>query len=815
VLKEFESKSPEEIMAARIEWDTQQLSMTQFGFKARTFEEMIKDRFADSDPATYERMQALLNGNVGKDKALELRQGMADHDQEKIEAALADPDLASKDEKKRAEAQERRKQMQETMVEEDKLTKEGLNLYQTGKLDDTIQGSSMEDQVHAYYAKLKDDPLKGANLSGDPISEMKKLEKAGDHAENDEIGTDELMAQGKFTVATQIHRAREDGDKKESAAVIDKIETTKERDEDEAEYEKKYKQKMFKDPLDTLNPMQRARAMGMDDPTERDDYIRDHMTRNEMLEDNMRQYGAHAERDVVKEQQLQQELYDKQASGSLEFHEMLRGGGTQLWAREELAARQKVLDDGTRDAQGNLDAESKEKADRLDQGASTALATQEEEKVKLGEHLAHVFSTIAKIGALLIGQPELIFLADMASSLTEMAIKASVEGEAYDASTDEKMMMVTAMADAAFIGFSKLGEAKNLAAANKVDAAETTEKLAKAGSAEQKAKIVGQEANTAAGEALGSKMEETAAQAARSDRQAGDAVGDLEQDLSQMHEGREPPMAPNAHEPAVPHEPKPEANPVVEANPHEATAPHEMTDAERAAQMIDPTGQGVGEQALKEAEVKDAEAELKDAKDELDETREATSLPGKLVHGSINTLGGGWVNGEDSDDIGRKLVVGWLTELTGGLDKAAGKLLGDSEWVEAGVEFARTTGLKVAENGGTLSGDDVLEIGMSMGADRLRDNKFENDNEARKAANEKQEQKQEQEHHSSGESGAKKPAKLEPQAYSIGEAEREEVEPKGAEENEKKAKKREEDETAEQHDAWNDATNELDHEERK
>jgi hypothetical protein len=104
---------------------------------------------------------------------------------------------------------------------------------------------------------------------------------------------------------------------------------------------------------------------------------------------------------------------------------------------------------------------------QVDQNLTKSLETQREEKIKLSEHLAHIFSTIAKIGALLAMQPELFALIDICSGLAEMAIKKSIAVEAYDPADDAKMLAIDAAVDLAMVGVSKLAEARKLGAAGK------------------------------------------------------------------------------------------------------------------------------------------------------------------------------------------------------------------------------------------------------------------------------------------------------------------------------------------------------------
>ena len=142
---------------------------------------------------------------------------------------------------------------------------------------------------------------------------------------------------------------------------------------------------------------------------------------------------------------------------------MALGGnsGTEDLAREQLAVADGMLVP-PKDPLGVLPRElkpgvEKQEFDQIDKNLSQTLDVQRDEKIRLSEHLAKIYSTIGKIAALVTAQPELFALIDVASGLATMAIKKSVAGEAYDPADDAKLLAIDAAVDAAMVGLVRAG----------------------------------------------------------------------------------------------------------------------------------------------------------------------------------------------------------------------------------------------------------------------------------------------------------------------------------------------------------------------
>lgn len=444
VLAELESKSPDEINAAREAWNKEAKATG-----GKTWEQMIEDRFGHED-VDAARVKALASGNRAEDKVLALREGMQKNDQKEIEAALANPDLKSADPATRAKAQAERAKIEQTAKDYD-AGQQRAQAFFTGGDVTKVQGRSIDAQLDQHYKDYVATDEHSSNLFDEMRHQANRDGEREDRAKaahDQQIASTELSQAGQLSTATQYKRA----DTKDRANLLDGEQSNKQLAADEADYKNKYGTSML--------------GQGGD---------RDDMDANELKIDNVRQFGVASERRADTQLRLQQEQLDKQHSDSLANDEMmrqLRGGnaGTEDLVREQLAVEDSMLTPGYgpfgigRELKQGI---GKDEFGQIDQNVTKSLETQREEKSKLSEHVAHIFSTIAKIGALLAMQPELFALIDVCSGLAEIAIKKSIAGEAYDPADDAKMLAIDAAVDLAMVGVSKLAEARKLGAAGK------------------------------------------------------------------------------------------------------------------------------------------------------------------------------------------------------------------------------------------------------------------------------------------------------------------------------------------------------------
>ncbi len=283
---------------------------------------------------------------------------------------------------------------------------------------------------------------------------------------------------------------------------------------------------------------------------------------------------------------------------------------------------------------------------------TAANAAQETAKVKLGEHLAHLFSTLMKIASILVMQPELILLIDVASGLIEMGIKASVEGEAYDWHEDAKMLAVTAVADVALMGLTKLGKLKGAASLAEKEALSVGEKAATevghAATAEAKTEVIHEGAEVAAAESK--------------ELTAGVKVAGKGEDVATQEAG------------AIADK--------VEQKAGDVAAGKGLTEGESvAAQEGEKVAKQAGEQVAKQAGEdvgKEAAKEL--TPEELAKKIEAHyALAGGFAKNAISSVGGGLVQGQSPIDILKSFVKGGiLLVLPAELAKRAEEAIGDA-----------------------------------------------------------------------------------------------------------------------------------------
>ncbi|MEO8846461.1 MAG: hypothetical protein ABI704_33120 [Kofleriaceae bacterium] len=410
---------------------------------------MIEERFG-RDSVDARRVLALTHGKRAEDKVLALREGMRANDQKEIEAALESPDLKSADPTKRAKAEAERAAIEKTARAYD-VQEQRVGAFMTGKDMKQVQERGVDDQLADHYKSYAETDEHSSNGFEEMRHRANREQERKDReheAHDQKIASTELSHDGELGTATQYSRA----DTKGRAKLLDGEQSNKQLATDEADYERKYGKPML--------------GKGGD---------RDDMNAEELKIDNVREYGVASERREETELRLQKELATTQHSDSLSQQEKRRellGGnaGTEDLVREQLAVEDSMLGESKRPFGTGRELKegvTKDEFVQVDQNLTKSLETQREEKIHLSNHIAHIFSTIAKLGALLAMQPELFVLIDVCSGMAEMAIKKSVAGEAYDPADDAKLLAIDAVVDVATLGAAKLAEARKLGALGK------------------------------------------------------------------------------------------------------------------------------------------------------------------------------------------------------------------------------------------------------------------------------------------------------------------------------------------------------------
>ncbi len=468
IIKELRAMSPEAIRAAKDAWNKDPAN------KDKQWSEMIEERFEGGDSNMLMRIRALSEGNLVEERAYALREGMRKQNQELIEGALANPDLDSKDEEKKAKAIAEKQELEATVLRLDVEANRGAAAM-TGKDPNAVVGRPMEAQLADYYEEYGDKIPKPKDL--DSMLELAKGEerlKAKRRAEASEnhIVTNEIVETGDVSQVTKVIRAEKKGDLETKAQLLENLESKDERVKLEEEYKKRFPADSGKGIYDDPRAKEFAamadfkKRMGDERPLSeiQKEIADDGRNANEHRIHNVALHGAKVERSPYLEYTLQAEQLERQHSDSLESSEMMRdmmGGnaGTEDLARHQLQNMKESFVEKTNPfdmtppnlKEGVSEAEFRER----DKSMTSTLEVQRSEKIKHGERLAMAFSTIAKIAALLAGQPHLVFLIDAAAGLTEMAIKSAAMGNDYDSSLDEKMFGLTMAVDALTMGAGK------------------------------------------------------------------------------------------------------------------------------------------------------------------------------------------------------------------------------------------------------------------------------------------------------------------------------------------------------------------------
>ncbi|MCE9576333.1 MAG: hypothetical protein K8W52_24510 [Deltaproteobacteria bacterium] len=465
VLADFERKPPAEVVAAREAWDAQ--ARVTGG---PSWDDMLEERFADGDHGAYLRMQSLSRGDRAGDRAIALREGLRANHQQAIEDALANPDLHSTDPARHAAAEAEQRAVGERARSLDGITQHVLGMLSGDEGAKT--GRDVDSQLRDHYAEVAahhpgfDEPFEAAEYA---FNRTAKDAARKANAVDDERAAGEVWKDGVLGTVTQVHRAEAKHDTAKAAALVDGVKSNAELDKFKQEFSERYRTPMIAEPDLAAFEMraQMARLGGDARPLEDIErgLARDDMDASELRLDNARRYGAKAERREDLELRLQGELLERQHSTALDTHEQLRawtGGnvGTEEHAREQLDAAEAMLEPRKdvfgvqpRDLKAGVGAQE---FDRIDTNLTRSLEVQREEKTRLAARTGKIFATIAKLGALVTAQPELMVAIDALGHLGEMAIKSSIAGEAYDSTADWKSFRGAMVEDAVTLGGAHL-----------------------------------------------------------------------------------------------------------------------------------------------------------------------------------------------------------------------------------------------------------------------------------------------------------------------------------------------------------------------
>ncbi len=472
VMKEFESMSGEEVRAAAEEWNKHH---------SQSFESMIAERWEDAeDKSQHARLLAMVRGDKAKNRALRFQAGVTRDDQAMIEAALAhdvptSDQLSSKDDAVRSKALAT---MQENAffelynVEHDQTTQR-LSSIVAGRGDDrSATGRSTAKQLEEHFKTHQNQDLQ-ASIAGFALGSGAEDAIRASDLRKDKVGTNELYIDGHLSTASEVRRAKGDAAKSD---VMEGIDTQAGLDALRADYRHKFLEDMY--------------SVSEDD--------REDMSAAELRKDNLRLYGPVGARPAQLEYLLQAQQYTQSHSDWLEDDdEDEAGGGTQTWQRQLLAAQRDLLQDKTLGVSAPTKVEghmgyrmyldqsptfaqmetrlaklhatpnlgdglasgaSRQDFQALDRGMTLANQAQGDAKQRLADRVTTMIANVAKIASMLAANPALALAFDLAKGTLDMAVKEAIMGESYDPSLDAKVLLYTALADAALLGASEAGK---------------------------------------------------------------------------------------------------------------------------------------------------------------------------------------------------------------------------------------------------------------------------------------------------------------------------------------------------------------------
>ena len=421
VLRELESMSAEELGRARERWDA---SAARRGEK--TWDAMIEERFGSGDPLTYLRIRALAAGNRVEATALALSQGIRDHDQATIDAALANPELASSDPTKRAAAREHARAIA-ARVQAIDANKQRAMVAMTGGDVASARGESLDTKLAGHYAHER--ATQRMDSASDAIDAVlapdEQAARRRKRAHAAEVGTDELRETGAFSTATELHRARTSGDEARVATVLEGQRDRNAVDAIDADYEEKYGERLFPmlDAEDVGSWRDFQALRGVD--VSHEDAERAMRDSVENRVHDVHAEGPRAVRTAETQLRLDNQERGQQQSDANADNELVRkvvfGRAAGSEQRTEWAL------------QSEADAVDGPRAEFDQRVAHTRSMSnmQREEKTAMADRAAQWLAIAGKLAALATLNPAAMAAIDAIVGLTTIYVRGEIEGEAY------------------------------------------------------------------------------------------------------------------------------------------------------------------------------------------------------------------------------------------------------------------------------------------------------------------------------------------------------------------------------------------------
>ena len=456
LLKELERMTPARIVEARSKWDSKAKERGE-----KPWMEMIEERFGAGDPLLYLRIKALAMGDKLEARALAFRQGTRDGDQATVDAALTDPDLASPDPVMKANAQQRARLVAQRVEQLDAIAAQTTALG-TAAVGHTTspEGRSVDEQLDAHFQRVATPRVTSLATALEHVDDPAAMATAqAESARKLREGTSELRASGQLSTASQIYRARLDGDEERVAEILEGLPDKTAVAATEIEYRAKYRADLVpaidadaitaKRDFDRLYGEERSTeetaASLRDDPATRID--------------DVRVEGPRASRSPATQVRLDRKRQQLGSSDAVanrdEMSEVLFGSAAGSEKRRSWAI----------DAEADAIAGPAEDFDRLATHTSAMHRMAREEKIAMADEIATMISIAGKLAAIATLNPAAIAAIDAVVGLASIYIKADIMGEAYKGGTEELVGVgITVATDLAMLPIAKISSAIKRAA---------------------------------------------------------------------------------------------------------------------------------------------------------------------------------------------------------------------------------------------------------------------------------------------------------------------------------------------------------------
>ncbi len=456
LLKELEKMTPAGITEARAKWDSKAKERGE-----KPWMEMIEERFGAGDPLLYLRIKALASGDKLEARALAFRQGTRDGDQATIDAALTDPDLASPDPAVKANAQQRARLVTKRVEELDAIAAQttAVGMAAVGHTT-SPEGRSVDEQLDAHFQRVATPRVTSLATALEHVDDPAAMATAqAESARKLREGTSELRAGGQLSTASQIYRARLDGDEERVAEILEGLPDKAAVAATELDYRAKYRADLVpaidadaitaKRDFDRLYGEERSTeetaASLRDDPATRID--------------DVRVEGPRASRSPAVQVRLDRKRRQLGSSDAVanrdEMAEVLFGSAAGSEKRRSWAI----------DAEADAIDGPAEDFDRLATHTHAMHRMAREEKIAMADELATMIAIAGKLAAIATLNPAAIAAIDAVVGLASIYIKADIMGEAYKGGTEELVGVgITVATDLAMLPIAKISSAIKRAA---------------------------------------------------------------------------------------------------------------------------------------------------------------------------------------------------------------------------------------------------------------------------------------------------------------------------------------------------------------